>query len=134
MASGLYYINYVGALRKQKNVNIDDVNTVGVTPFEFIRFKRHFYGVLERASYITIGDEMSDVKTDDFQKHQSLEEEEEGDVMEGDTQIKNGSCTKTGFDNKHEEKATSEWVYDVEKMVNILPKLADINVETASHK
>lgn len=129
VASGLNYINCTGALRKHKNGNITDVNTVGVTPFDFSRLKRHLHGVLDRISYINTGVDMSDVKSDDLHKNQSVQEEEEGNVMEGDAQIENGGCIETGSDNKRELKNTSEWVYDVEKMVNILPKLAHMNNE-----
>lgn len=131
VAPGLNYLNYVGALRKNKAGKDEDAISIDVTPFDFERFKRHFAGLLDRISHIS-SDTASNEKDDGFHRPESLEEEEEeeggaaaakGDGGEGRDSVDEANSRSKAKKVRNE----SEWVSDVHKMMTILPKLADIN-------
>lgn len=123
VASGLNYINYVGALRKNKTAKEEDVISIDVTPFDFERFKRHFSGLLDRISHISSDSASND---EGFTRHESLEEvdeEESGVANERRASVDEANSKSKAKKARNE----SEWVSDVQKMMNILPKLADIH-------
>lgn len=105
-AAGLNYLNYIGALRKNKNATIQEDPSIDVTPFEFDRFKRHLTGLLERVSRMSMGDDAS-------QKPEAVEEEDD-------------------IESNAKKDEESDWVLDVEKTIEVLPRLLDTNDNKAS--
>lgn len=94
-----------GFLSKNKT---NDVSVVGdIDPFEFNRFKRHFVGVLERLCRLCIRSSNAadaDESTDNNLKDELNEEDEQ----------------MTNIDTAPEE---SEWTCNVEKTMEMLPRL-----------
>lgn len=105
-ATGLNSLNYIGPLRKNKNAAVDDDLTLDVTPFEFERFKRHLSGLLERVSRIlaTNGEQnVNDVG-------ETLPEEDD-------------NATDASEMQKNTEAEESDWIFDVKKTMDVLPRL-----------
>lgn len=112
-APGLNYLNYVGALRKNKNATIDEEPSVDVTPFEFDRFKRHLTSLLERVSRMSTNDHKASGSDDMSSVPEPVAEEDDSAIESA-----NGIKPK----KKDEE---SDWVFDVEKTIDALPRLVD---------
>lgn len=108
-APGLNILNYVGPLRKNKNVVADDDQALDVAPFDFDRFKRHLTGLLERVS--RNGDQRSNDIDDTLA--------EEDDTNES------ADSSKT---TKQEE---SDWIFDVKQTMDVLPRLSVQNDENS---
>lgn len=108
IAAGLNVLNYVGPLRKNKNVQADNDPSLDMAPFDFERFKRHLTGLLERVSR---------------QKSDGIDEtlpEEDGTTESGD----NSKPT-----NEQEE---SDWIFDVVQTMDILPRLQNNSNENSA--
>lgn len=108
-AAGLNSLNYIGPLRKKKNVAIDEDLTLDVTPFDFERFKRHLTGLLERVSRMisTNGEQKSNEATD------TLTEEDD-------------NATDASEMPKSTQDDESDWIFDVKKTMEVLPRLQHI--------
>lgn len=102
-AAGLNILNYVGPLRKNKNVAADDDPKLDVAPFEFDRFKRHMTGLLERVS------RNGDQKANDI-----------GEPLDEEDDI-NESADNSKDKPKEEE---SDWIFDVKQTMDVLPRLS----------
>lgn len=110
-AAGLNILNYMGPLRKNKNTAAaDDDPAIDVTPFDFERFKRHLTGLLERVSrLLTNGD----------QKGNDIDETlaEEDDAAD---------------DSKASKEEQSDWIFDVEQTLDVLPRLQAVTVNDSA--
>lgn len=106
-AAGLNSLNYIGPLRKNKNAATDEDLTLDVAPFEFDRFKRHLNGLLERVSrMIATNGEQKSIEIDD-----TLREEDDDGATEASDMPKTASAEE------------SDWVFDVKKNLDVLPRL-----------
>lgn len=109
-AAGLNILNYVGPLRKNKTVAIDNDPTLDVAPFDFDRFKRHLSGLLERVSRSgnQKGNNIDDTLT---------EEDDTNELADNSTA-------------PNEEE--SDWIFDVKQTMDVLPKLSIQNDENSA--
>lgn len=111
-------LNILNNMRKNKNAVTDGDLTFDVTPFEIERFKRHLNGLLERTSRLSASS--SEQKSTD-----TLPEEDDNANDASEMQ----KTTPT------EEVSNSEWVFDVAKNLDVLPRIqinpdADSNIST----
>lgn len=100
-AAGLNILNYVGPLRKNKNATADDDPTLDVAPFDFIRFKRHLTGLLERVSRSGNANDISD-----------------------DTLAEEDDANESVDNSKAPKEEESDWIFDVKQTMDVLPRLS----------
>lgn len=105
-AAGLNSLNYIGPLRKNKSAAVDEDPTLDVAPFEFDRFKRHLNGLLDRVSRM--------ITTNGEQKPNDVDEtlaEEDDNATDASDQAKAARTEE------------SDWIFDVKKNMDHLPRL-----------
>lgn len=114
-------LNHIGPLRKNQHSTLDDINTIDICPFEFDRFKRHLQGILERLCRLAASDNnrtSTNIMDDSLEKVISTNdtvEEEEDNVA--------AATTEDIDPHPHGMEEESDWVCDVKRTMDLLPRL-----------